>query len=119
MHIAPSGATYAVTHAYRVGLLGRLMGLTKDDAGNYYYATSCWPCSEECSELEYRWPLRVEHSQLKTEATLCPARGSASRNSAQPLPFCRRAGRLRLQRPAATTKGSERAAAEGRPFSEA
>jgi len=39
VHIAPSGAGYVIDAAYEVESLGRIMGLTFDDQGNYYVAT--------------------------------------------------------------------------------
>ncbi len=39
VRIEPQGETYVVTRAYRVELLGNLMGFTRDEQGDYYYAT--------------------------------------------------------------------------------
>ncbi len=52
VHVAPSGASYAMTHAYRVGSLGRIMGLSKDTEGNYYVATGV----DEDDEVDEIYP---------------------------------------------------------------
>lgn len=39
VRIEPQEDTYAITRAYRVALLGTLMGFARDPEGNYYYAT--------------------------------------------------------------------------------
>lgn len=39
LHVEKVGDDYSLTHAYRVDSLGRIMGLTRDTAGNYYVAT--------------------------------------------------------------------------------
>lgn len=39
VHVSPAGGPYAITTSYRVGSLGRIMGLTRDPDGNYYVAT--------------------------------------------------------------------------------
>lgn len=39
VHVSPSEASYVIDAAFEVESLGRIMGLTLDDAGNYYVAT--------------------------------------------------------------------------------
>lgn len=39
VHVEKSGTGYAVTRAYQIDQMARIMGLTKDEAGNYYVAT--------------------------------------------------------------------------------
>jgi hypothetical protein len=39
VHVAQSGASFAVTQAYEVSLIDRIMGFARDEAGNYYVAT--------------------------------------------------------------------------------
>lgn len=39
VHIAEVGQAYEVTRSYRIGSLGRVMGLTRDSGGSYYVAT--------------------------------------------------------------------------------
>lgn len=39
VHIDQASGSYEITHSYRVGSLGRIMGMTRDAAGNYYVAT--------------------------------------------------------------------------------
>ncbi len=37
--IAQSGSDYAISHAYRIASLGRIMGLAQDDQGNFFVAS--------------------------------------------------------------------------------
>lgn len=39
VHVAPQGEGYGIDAAFEVESLGRIMGLTTDDAGNYYVAS--------------------------------------------------------------------------------
>ncbi len=57
VRIEPQGETYAITRAYRVALLGTLLGFTRDPDGNYYYATGV----DEAEAIDERDPPAGQH----------------------------------------------------------
>jgi len=57
VHVSASGASYVIDAAFEVGSLGRIMGLTVDDGGNYYVATGV----SEDEQVDAEYPPNAIH----------------------------------------------------------